>query len=233
MQLSPYPGGEPLSVKDAFIWETVTEDFIKKHLLSNDVNPPIRDLDDVIASMNQLSSTDAQADFLNIIFDIEISYRSESDGYDAKELVYSAFDSPSKSDEYIKELRDKSSTFSSLKQVEVTVEGYVPNLIQDSSNSNIDKVDIAVIVGASVGGAASIILLLLLFLRRRGGKGITQKETQETHTTPSTNKKNIKVSTEILVEPQDDISTLGDPMFGMVGMDAAKDDKTARYVDRD
>ncbi len=51
---------------------------------------------------------------------------------------------------------------------------------------------------------------------------------------PFTNNRNIKVSTEILVEPQDDVSTLGDPMWGqggmiMGGMD--KDEVTASVGD--
>ena len=84
------------------------------------------------------------------------------------------------------------------------------------------KVDIAVIVGASVGGVASIILIILVFLRRRSGKIIEEEEgIAETKAPPSTSK-NIA---EILVEPQDDVSTLGDPMFGHGGMMMGSMDK--------
>ena len=89
------------------------------------------------------------------------------------------------------------------------------------------------IVGASVGGAALLVLVALLFLSRRRSKGSLKPiETEESKGSPTTAQQNVKLSTEILVEPQDDVSTLGDPMFGQGGMMMAvaldKDEVTAR-----
>jgi hypothetical protein len=74
-----------------------------------------------------------------------------------------------------------------------------------------------------------------LALRRRSGKkqSVGASQTGPNSQLSPSSAQNVKVSTEILVEPQDDVSTLGDPMFGaggmmMNGMD--KDEYTARCV---
>jgi hypothetical protein len=135
---------------------------------------------------------------------------------------------------YVMSLQSQSSTFDPVQDVNCKVEGYVPPPTPAPSDGG-GSVNIAVIVGASVGGAALVILIVLVVMRQRTGNiGVsgTQNNARESQNETST-EQNYKVSTEILVEPQDDISTLGDPMFGQGGMmmhGLDKDEVTARYV---
>ena len=176
----------------------------------------------------QDDSSDTSVDSYAIEFDLSIEYRSSRDDYDFDGLVWSAFDSPQRQTAYANRLKEESKIFRTVQGVEVVVEGYKPPpepiiVIQESK-----KADTAVIVGSTVGSVAFIILIVLLVLRGRSSKSVEEKEAIETHASPSTTK-NVKVSTEILVELQDDISTLGDPMFGqgMMMRGVERDEMTA------
>jgi hypothetical protein len=258
MLLYPFPRGT-LDGEDATVWKSVTEAQITQYLLS-DADPPIMEV--VALTVNiveqskekdrrSLQQRISGGDSLLISFNVSMAYRSKSDDYDTDELVWSAFASPVGRAEYNVALKEQSQTFDPVLLVQVVVKGYdapptqapqptqAPHSTQapqPPAKERKDKTEIAVIVGASIGGAALIILIILLFLRRSSGK-VSEKhevEMEETGASPSTNSRNIKVSTEILVEPQDDVSTLGDPMWGqggmiMGGMD--KDEVTASVGD--
>ena len=244
MRLYPFPDRK-LDGEDESVWKTVTEAKITQHLRSDVINPPIIVVDlnaSIVRFLQQLGGDDSSS--LLIIFNVSIAFRSEVDDYDTDQLVYDAFDSPLKKAEYIIELQEKSPTFDDVQLVQVAVQGYrpspteAPTLVPTEAPTLVppqqDKIGMAVIVGVSVFCAALIILIILLFLRRRSGKNVSEEhEDENEETRATTTSKSIKVSTEILVEPQDDVSTLGDPMFGqggmiMGGMD--KDEVTARYV---
>jgi LPXTG-motif cell wall-anchored protein len=178
--------------------------------------------------------TDQRQDALLVVFDVYIDFRSVSRDQNVASWVFSAFDASLDRAEYVMDLQQRSATFNPVEDVETTVEGYVPPPAQlpDSGSS---KANVAVIVGAIVGGLALIILVALLVMRRRNGKKavVASEYERQSQTSPSTNTQNVKVSTEILVEPQDDVSTLGDPMFGAGGMmmsNMEKDEVTARYA---
>jgi hypothetical protein len=169
---------------------------------------------------------------LVIVFDVFLDFKSESKDQDVDSWVFFSFDESLDRAEYVRNLQQRSSTFMPVEDVEVTVAGYDPPPTQAPGSQGGD-VNVAVIVGASVGSVALVILLILLGMRRRNGRKQSVGASQtgpNSQQTPST-QHNVKVSTEILVEPQDDVSTLGDPMFGaggmmMNGMD--KDEVTAR-----
>jgi hypothetical protein len=232
-----FPLSHQLRGRDAFNWETVTESFIEKFLLSNEVDlrlsiaeiraniedqytgVSVQDATGTTRRFLQEANSDTLVDSLVIQFKIFMKYRSNADDIDVNQLVWSAFSSPEKQAEYILDLQEESDSdvFEPVREVELAVEGYVPSPTQAPGPGPDEGIGIAVIVGASVGSVALIILIMLLLLRRRSGKSEEERGVTETQATPST-QKNIKVSTEILVEPQDDVSTLGDPMFGQGGM---------------
>jgi hypothetical protein len=236
-EMELFPLSHQLRGRDAFNWETVTESFIEKFLLSNEVDlrlsiaeiraniedqytgVSVQDATGTTRRFLQEANSDTLVDSLVIQFKIFMKYRSNADDIDVNQLVWSAFSSPEKQAEYILDLQEESDSdvFEPVREVELAVEGYVPSPTQAPGPGPDEGIGIAVIVGASVGSVALIILIMLLLLRRRSGKSEEERGVTETQATPST-QKNIKVSTEILVEPQDDVSTLGDPMFGQGGM---------------
>lgn len=180
-------------------------------------NPPTR-------RYLQGNDDEIPSDALTVIFDVDTSFRS-ANYVNMKQLVFNAWQSSMSRAQYIMDLQDQSATFDSIQDLDVIVEGYVPPPPTPAESANIP-----VIVGASVGGAALLILIALVFMRRRNGKQGMDTENEESRVTPSS-AQNLKVTTEILVEPQDDVSTLGDPMFGQGGMmmgDMDKDEFTAR-----
>jgi hypothetical protein len=254
MAMFPFPATEKLQGRDPIIWESVTDQFLTDYIYSLGFDPPLFDLDlatnideqipagreseeedaaqDESSTRRYLqdSGSDVPTDALTIVFDVVISYRSPSTDIDVKQLVYNAWESSIARAEFLMNLQDQSATFDPVQDVDVIVEGYVPPQPTPSPTAQEDKVNIAVIAGASVGGVALVILIALVVMKRRSGKNGLEMENDESRGTPSTGQ-NLKVSTEILVEPQDDVSTLGDPMFGQGGMmmgDMDKDEVTAR-----
>jgi len=254
MTLSPFPNGEILSEQDKIDWLKVTEVFIFQYL-SNEIESSMPSLDikreDIRAMIidhhpvNKVNNTfgttrrflegvssDTPVDSYAIEFDLSIEYRSFKDDYDFDGLVWSAFDSPVRQTNYANRLKGKSDIFRSVQGVEVVVEGFKPPPEPIIGKQESKKADTGVIVGSTVGSVAFIILIVLLVLRGRNSKSVEDNEATETHATPSTTK-NVKVSTEILVELQDDISTLGDPMHGqgMMMKGVEKDEMTATVGD--
>ncbi|KAL3919332.1 MAG: hypothetical protein SGILL_003807 [Bacillariaceae sp.] len=251
MALFPFPEGEILGRSDQVDWSATTERQIRNSMSSSEIDPPVI-IDNLrtsievqippgsgtaIASGNstqRLLQGDVesilQPDALNIVFEVFIDFRSVSKDQDVDSWVFNAFDTSLDRAEYVLDLQQKSSTFNPVEDVETTVEGYDPPPTQAPSSGG-NGANVAVIVGASVGGTALVTLIVLLVMRRRKGKGsiVGALDDRQTHTSPTTQPQNVKVSTEILVEPQDDVSTLGDPMFGagMMMNNVEKDEATA------
>lgn len=168
---------------------------------------------------------------LVIQYKILFLYQSPQE-MDANALVGSSFDTSAKRQAYISDLQDRSRSFAPVEQVQVAVDGWVPPPTQAPTPEPEKKLNIAVIAGGAVGGVALIILIVLFACRGRG-RGSTEKPVSSSQNMPVTPNK-VKVSTEILVEPQDDISTLGDPMFGQGGMmmgSVERDEMTATVGD--
>jgi len=238
MELSPLT--DQISGTDTITWETVTENTVRQWMLSNQAsNVRVSKIyealvranieDQYTVSRTQVVTTGGTRRNLQevatetvesviIQYKIIMQYRSTSQS-DANQLVWTAFNTPAKQDEYISDLQVRSATFEPVAEAQVAVDGWVPPPTQAPSPEPVKNTNIAVIAGASVGGVALIVLIALLIFRSRGGNSDVDesKGIEVTLATPSTGK-NMKVSTEILVEPQDDVSTLGDPMFGQGGM---------------
>jgi len=92
-----------------------------------------------------------------------------------------------------------------------------------------DGPDIAVIAGGAGGGALLLLLCGYLYVRNKSEKD----EMNDYDQTKATTQSGQRIAAEILVEPQDEVSTLGDPMFAPGGMligSLEKDEVTARYV---
>lgn len=242
MEFSPFSSQEDLSAREERAWLSVTQNFVEQYLQTELTNPQIIQLEIVeqcpgssLQNTNGCSrrfmqevSGDTLVDSLVLEFEMKILYNAATEESDLNQLVWSAFEAPGGKQQYISELKGQAGGgFVSVQAMEIAVEGYVP------PTSGPDRpVNVAVIAGASVGSVALVVLVMLLFLRNRSSKSLDDNKVSETQATPSTSK-NVKVSTEILVEPQDDVSTLGDPMFGqgmmMGGME--KDEMTATVGD--
>jgi len=259
MILSPFPNGQTLDKSGIEVWEQVTERFLEEYF-SNVVEPsmmgvtvwtqvlnvryPVADVNDATGSSRRLQqddSKDPSTESLAIEFDLKIFYRSFADDYDLDQLVWSAFDSPRDKTIYVSRLQRRSEAFRPVQDVGVKLDGYeppptlAPTRIPTRAPTQApkpEKADSAVIVGASLGSVAFVILIVLLFLRHRTSKTLDDNKVTETVVTPTTTG-NVKVSTEILVEPQDDVSTLGDPTFGqgMMMGGIEKDEMTATVGD--
>ena len=240
-----YPFSEELNEYDEQIWKSVTEGTITEYIISADIIPSIDIVNVTVNIFQQVYEKNHQRflqqqpylSSLFIIFNVSMAYRSEANSYNADQLVFGAFASPIEKAEYMIALQEKSPTFDGVQLVQVDVKGYdpppTPSPSPEPEKKERDYVDIAIIVGGTVGGFALIILVALLFLRHRNEDDVSEKEIErkEVEVLPASKKK-IKVSTEILVEPQDDVSTLGDPMFGqgrMVLNQMEKDEVTTRY----
>lgn len=126
----------------------------------------------------------------------------------------------------------KSDFFASATLIQVKVEGVAPDGANGSSASS--AAPIAMIAGAAAGGSLALIALALLFLRRSKtfhSVGTPEDEAEEeSRSRQSQPVGQIGLTTEIVVERQDDISTLGDPVLGHSGMMtglAERDEQTA------
>eukprot|EP00531_Pseudo-nitzschia_arenysensis_P000438 CAMPEP_0116124074 /NCGR_PEP_ID=MMETSP0329-20121206/5092_1 /TAXON_ID=697910 /ORGANISM="Pseudo-nitzschia arenysensis, Strain B593" /LENGTH=1027 /DNA_ID=CAMNT_0003618041 /DNA_START=170 /DNA_END=3253 /DNA_ORIENTATION=- len=238
MELTPL--AEQLRGTDTITWETVTESIVEQWMVSaaaaatnvrsstiydRTVRANIEDQYQVSMSKAPPGGTRRHlqeensviVESLVIQFKVIMQYRSSEES-DANELFGTAFDTPAKQAEYIDALQRGSTTFSPVNEAKVNVDGWVPPPTQAPTPEPVKNNNIAVIAGASVGAVALLIIVVLVAFRKRGKSVVEEsKGIEVTLATPSTGK-NIKVSTEILVEPQDDVSTLGDPMFGQGGM---------------
>ncbi|KAG7366567.1 filamentous hemagglutinin family outer membrane protein [Nitzschia inconspicua] len=261
MAMFPFSDGEILTGRDRIDWEAITENQIARSIQAM-VHDPSINLVDVRASIEfQIASgsestsmsqsrseinaffpkrrslqlvdeTKFRENALIIVFDVFLDFKSESNEQPVASWVFLSFDESLDRAEYVRSLQQRSSTFMPIEDVEVNVAGYIPPPTSTSGGN----VNTAVIVGASVGSIALVVLVVLLTLRRRNGrkKSVGASQTgPDSYQTPST-QHDVKVSTEILVEPQDDVSTLGDPMFGAGGMvmnGMEKDEVTASVGD--
>ena len=197
MSLSPWTSGTQISSQDIITWEQVTAKHIRKHILRQEVEPELEDLQVGTNIVGPLPSSSRQRvlqegteseDSLVVRFDIAVSYRSFGTDHDIKKLIFSAWDTPVDRDEYIRDLAVEAQ-FSGIEDVQVEISGFVP-----PSPETKKKLNLAVIIGASVGGVALIFLVGFFFLKRGSEK--FEEEHQQSATTPETASK-IAVSTYV------------------------------------
>jgi hypothetical protein len=170
---------------------------------------------------------------LQIVFDVAVSFRSLGQDYDAVDMVGDAFNSEEDRASYTQRLKQTmNAAFDDVTQVRLLVEGIAP---QEEVPENIAPSDsnLWVIVGAAAGASLVMILAGVFVLRNFGNGG--GKNNQLGPNTASVSEVRMGVSTEILVERQDDISTLGDPTYGgtlmNMGAPLQRDERTASVGD--
>lgn len=228
---------EALSGQAAISWERETENQIKRYMTGPEIDPPVFD---VRVSANILSTEPPDAsEFLAdggssrklqdavpqptlvVEADISVTYRSTGTENDVADWVYGAWSDEADVAQYVENLQRSNVVFSNLTTVSVQVAGQPsppPDNSQKPDEETNDKSNIAVIAGASVGGAAFLLLAIFLYIRLTGDQGQEDGHQQSQVSPETSGVPKIAVSTEILVEPQDDVSTLGDPMFAPGGM---------------
>ncbi|KAL7581629.1 hypothetical protein ACA910_022181 [Epithemia clementina (nom. ined.)] len=232
-----------------FDFESALADHILNSIKSTDSGQaPLQDLL-VIADVsnqffsevaNQTSVRRLQTRLIEVVLVIRVLFKSDEmrDKEDVQKLIGDSLNNDSERKDFLDRLVAKDPSFFSSATVErVEVEGVQPQEDQlidgptDSSNGNF----LYIVLGASGGGFAALIALGLLSIRRRSGglhsvaSPFHPAEVKPDPIQPQSESK-LDVGEEIVVERQDDISTLGDPYFGGVGMIAVpseRDEQTA------
>jgi len=156
-----------------------------------------------------------QQSVLTIFCDTSILFRSENNTAEIELIVGSAFNKKDQRKAYIDELREKTRRnrdFMGVTRLAVevnentiVVDNPLPSMPDEDKSSNLVR-----ILGAIVCGIAAVIFLFLFLRRERFPKDDATFTT--TKMTPP--RSSTRIATNIFVEPQDDISTLGYPMHG-------------------
>ncbi|KAI2504760.1 hypothetical protein MHU86_9696 [Fragilaria crotonensis] len=164
----------------------------------------------------QATTTTVTVTTLKIVFDTAVAFRSPTDNLDVAALIGLAFDTADDREAYIRRLQSVGGQpFTSITSISIEINGVPQNVKQEQTQvADSGGVGLPVIIGASVGGAALVAIAIFAFLRRR-----KPKANYDDNFTFASSKKDLgheHVNTNIIVEPQDDISTLGDPMPGVL-----------------
>ena len=170
----------------------------------------------------QATSVTVTVTTLKIVFDTAVAYRSPIENLDVAALIGAAFDSPEDLAAYISRLQSVGGDpFTSITSISIEING-VPQKVQQEQTEppkNVQQlavdggVGLPVIIGACVGGVALVAIVLFAILRKQ------KHQPCDDNVTFASSKKDLgneHVNTNIVVEPQDDISTLGDPMPGVL-----------------
>jgi hypothetical protein len=141
--------------------------------------------------------------------------------------VKDAFNSNADKANYINRLQNKNSNFKTVTSVDVQVDGEMlndeenpPNIVTPPSRENPQKSDdtfLWIIVGASAGGFLVLLLLVVIISRRnKKRKTVTSSSSNKLSVARTSIDETTKMgyAAEINVDRQDDISTLGDPVYG-------------------
>lgn len=189
----------------------------------------------------QPTSSSSAADALEVLMDVQVDYRSTNTDYSAAIWVGDAFNSASKRASYIAKLvATKDPTFAGLESLtSILVDGAPPVENPDTpSPDDSSGATVGIIVGSVVGGIL-LVALAVVGVKRMGGRdkggAASQGHYPTTATTgsPPVFDSDPKFTTEIVVERQDDISTIGDPFVygGMMMTEEQRDERTASVGD--
>ena len=165
---------------------------------------------------------------LSILIEYQDSERN--DPFDPEMLVEEAFNSDEERDAYMARLKEKNTEFANLESVSLLVEGEAP--VEEPVGPE-KSTNMGIIIGGIVGGVLGLALAAYVFSRRsRQDQGPATKQVYS-ETALSTADAPTHIQTEILVDRQDDVSTLGDPVFtGVMAMDIGdRDERTASVAD--
>jgi len=148
-------------------------------------------------------------------------------------FIGDAFNTALERRDFVDRLVRSNSFFNQMELREVKVAGEVPteeNSVDSATTGSTNTMFI--IIGAAAGGFAALVALgLLAFKRRRSPTLSLDSPPEELNSGSQPEVKAGGVTTEILVHGQDEVSTLGDPVFGQAGMMTAnaeqRDEQTA------
>lgn len=246
MTIAPYRSTSMLSGTSSIAFERATREHVFQQITILDIQPELLELSVQTDIKTQVppaapsaadQSNDARllqnARFANnsliVEFNVFVTFRSVSKDHDLDEFVFAAWDAPSEKRSFINRLKSLSSFFQNIEEVNLEVEGFIPKR-PDPVDPAEDGPDIAVIAGGAGGGALLLLLCGYLYVRNKSDKeGINDYDQ-----TKATAQSGQRIAAEILVEPQDEVSTLGDPMFAPGGMligSLEKDEVTASVGD--
>eukprot|EP00540_Astrosyne_radiata_P016877 CAMPEP_0116863510 /NCGR_PEP_ID=MMETSP0418-20121206/24271_1 /TAXON_ID=1158023 /ORGANISM="Astrosyne radiata, Strain 13vi08-1A" /LENGTH=666 /DNA_ID=CAMNT_0004498557 /DNA_START=19 /DNA_END=2019 /DNA_ORIENTATION=- len=205
---------------ETIAWQQVTEDHIERDILKADVPNEIMDLRVGVNLVDQelVANADGsrrlQSTPLKIIFNTRVSFRSLSSDLDVSQLIGDAFNSDSDRTQYLDDLQQQGyRTFTTINSMRVEING-IPQVEKIPPQPPSESINIFVIIGAAAAGVAVAILIALLYFRKA-----SPVKHNRTVSTPSTAQQTQeRMNTEILVEPQDEVSTLGDPTYAGAGM---------------
>ena len=173
------------------------------------------------AGIRRMRSLQAPVSVLEIIFDTQVSLRSELDSLDIAGYIGGAFNTWEDRAAYIEKLQSSGDkAFSYVTSSTVVINGKEqdvpdpPAVTEPPASGGMSTYTIYIIIGAA-GGALCISILATLFYCRHRGK---RKPVTIASTNNSGGQMGERVGADIVTDNQDDISTLGDPMYAPGGM---------------
>lgn len=170
-----------------------------------------------------------QSSPLKIVFDTAVSFQSLSDDLDIPVMIGGAFNTDEDRAKYLNRLQSRGDrSFSSINTVRIEINGVAQEVGTSADTNSGGKINLFVWIGAAAGGLAVLILAGLYFLRSKSPK----KEV--TVATSASKIHEQRLNSDILMmDAQDEISTLGDPMYAPGGMlipGLEKDDTVAASI---
>jgi len=216
---------EELEGESIFAYQKVTEDTIFRELAT--VTPDeLQNLQVDTSLKNQQRIRDPNenngsrrflqfASALRVEFETLVKFQSTKmyDDSDIDILAAEAFSSPEDREQYIKDLQreDTVNAFEDLVEIAVEIGGIQITDAPTPAPAEESEFPI-VVVAASAGGAAVLLIGCFLYFTRCRDRQ-PDKTFQRTDAPAGPD----RVSSNIFVEPQDEVSTLGDPMYAPTG----------------
>lgn len=171
---------------------------------------------------------------IQIALTVVLDYRTQStEEYNPVVWISDAFNSEQERTSYIQRLQQRNpGAFQNVVSVFLTIDGFVP-IEEPLTTAGGTDFGIGVIVGSVVVGVVLLALTGLYFSRRGDKYHVSRSEALKTASVSQS--AGLGYTAEIVVDRQDDISTLGDPVVGMGGMlmmnSSERDERTASVVD--
>lgn len=162
---------------------------------------------------------------LSVILDVQVDYRA-TETYDVSDWIGEAFNSQEERTAYIARLRATGDpAFDQIESVELTVDGVTPIEEEITSPTGTPQ-NLGAIIGGAVAGA--VVVIVLMFFGYRKITADPHKDAPGTASNTGSDQR-LAIQTEILVDRQDDVSTLGEPTTygGMMMNEADRDERTA------
>jgi hypothetical protein len=162
---------------------------------------------------------------LQVEFLVRVTFRSARTDYDLVDLIGEAFNSAEERQQYSARLKQLNADFDNLERVEILVNGTIPReegLEAPDDGGGGGSGGVLIIAVAAGGVVMALVALSCLAYRRWGqdtdldGQRVTSLEGGNGTKMSEPSAQQSGITAEILMERQDDVSTLGDPVYGMM-----------------